>query len=108
MTAAAITASILGVVLGIANLALTVLVGRFALQSFQQNTYRYSEYGPWLSANWKKTSSAIITAVLAVVAILLAAVAVVPAAIVGVIALAFTVFVLYYFNFLRKYHKKKE
>ena len=107
MTAAVITALVLAGVLAIVNLALTFLVGRFALQTFQQNTYRTSEYGPWFRANWKKTSSTLVTAVLGVAAILLSA-AVLPLAIViGVIALAFTIFVIYYFNFLRKHLTKK-
>ena len=107
MTPTIATACILAAVLGVANLALTVLSARYALQCFQQNTYRMSEYGPWLSANWKKMSSTIITAVLGIAAILLAAVAWPAAIVVSVIALAFTLFVIYYFNFLRKHHTKK-
>ena len=107
MMASVIAACVLAGVLAIANLALTFLVGRFALQTFQQNTYRTSEYGPWFRANWKKTSSTLLTAVLGVAAILLSAFVLPLAIVIGVIALAFTVFVIYYFNFLRKHLTKK-
>ena len=102
-----ITTCVIAGALAITNIVLTVLTGRFALQSFQQNTYRTSEYGPWFSANWKKTASSLITAVLGVAAILLAALLLPLGVVIGVIALAFTIFVIYYFNFLRTHLKKK-
>ena len=107
MTTAAIITCTLAGILAIANLVLAVLVGRFALQTFQQNTYRTSEYGPWFRANWKKTSSTLITAALGVAAILLGAFVLPLAIVVGVVALAFTIFVIYYFNFLRTHLTKK-
>ena len=106
MPAVAATCALAGI-LGLANLVLAVLTGRFALQSFQQNTYRTSEYGPWFRANWKKVSSTLITMALGVAAILLSAFVLPLGIVIGLVALAFTVFVIYYFNFLRTHLKKK-
>ena len=67
----------------------------------QQNTYRNTEQMVWLKINYHKQSSLIINF------ILVAGAAVTGNPVLFILSVAFTVFLIYYFNFLKKYNSKK-
>ena len=92
---------LLNAVLFLLNAILIWPVLRYNAHMLQQNTYRNTEQMVWLKINYHKQSSLIINF------ILVAGAAVTGNPVLFILSVAFTVFLIYYFNFLKKYNSKK-
>lgn len=79
-----------------------LLVLRYNLHMFQLNGYKNKEYARWLKKNWNKQSSTLIPLVLGI----LAAVFLHWAAV--VLLMCGYAVIVWYFDFLRRFHKKKK
>ena len=93
-------------ILGYTGLAISLpafwLVLRYNMHIFQINGYKNDEHVRWLKSNWYKQSSVLIICIAGALACLL------PGYISFFIFAAAAIIIIWYFNFLRKYHTKKK